>query len=565
MVKILAVIANLLKSLITLLLVLWSFNTYADLEVCNKSQKYPISIALAFQRNTLFENGNYKVSGWNEILPQKCAVLLKGDAKSGNNNDGYRFWLHAISNGIVLVDHGSTGDIKEYSNKQLCVSDDKFDYDWHGDGVTQNCSKKYYLAPFAISLIPFNDNPLVNLYPDEVIKNNPNSNSNSRPRLPDLYGALAISSTGQYSSNYLKDNIQEASTRAINYCKSNEPEATCKIIKTFKNQCISVAQGKRKPAVFFLGSPKSTEQDVKDSALKKCSAQGDLACEEEITVCSTYEEKAVIQKQRKDKIVEQAGDLVEEIIAPRRSALGVDPWDNWKAGAGARDRPSIYQDSPPECGEIYDQSMECAHKHDVQGSAFAKQTLEKGGSCYPLAHLAEICPGPDREQFENYKKELDLMKKGKLVYDLSWVGNSPIFYYYYVPKGIKFPIPDSEPLKYEKEGFYIWLRRDSISVGLLIQANIVNPHKLALADEFKDSRILECNYSTKGEGVMNQYFFWYKNKPDYPTSLDPDKTDSTWEKLRRTAIASKFRAIRNAAEQCPATMEGMRKMARELR
>lgn len=319
--------SNYLTAIITLMLLLTSINSFADFEVCNKSQKYPVSVAIAFQTELLFGGGNYDVSGWNHIQPQKCAVLLKGDAVNGNYS-GYKFWLHAVSNGVILVDNGSVGDIKDYSSQQFCVSSDKFTFEGRGDGVTQSCTKNSYLAPFPISVIPFNDDPLVNLFPDEVIKNNLNKKPTVNPSLPDLYGALAISSTGRYTSAYLKENVQQASSETMDFCKSNEPGATCEIIKTFRNQCMSVVKGKNKPAVILLGGPNSTKQDVRDGALQKCANQADSDCKERITVCSTYEEKSARQKEHKDKIAAEVMGATVEIlkgIIPPSRPIATDP------------------------------------------------------------------------------------------------------------------------------------------------------------------------------------------------------------------------------------------------
>ena len=185
-----------LKTLVIFLSLVFSFNAHAGLEICNESQKYPISVAVAFQKILMVGNGNYEVSGWHEVSPKDCTILLEGDL-NGDGYFGYKIWIHAVSKGIVLTNRQFGMD---YSDQQFCISNDKFSLTGNGAGVAHTCSKNKYLAPFAIYLDDKDDESLYYLNPDEIIINNPNKSPSSRARLPDLHGALAISSTGRHST-----------------------------------------------------------------------------------------------------------------------------------------------------------------------------------------------------------------------------------------------------------------------------------------------------------------------------------------------------------------------------
>ena len=117
---------------------------------------------------------------------------------------------------------------------------------------------------------------------------------------------------------------------------------------------------------------------------------------------------------------------------------------------------------------------------------------------------------------------------------------------------MKFPIPNSEPLQYEKEGFFIKIVRED--VGLLIEANLRHPFRLGLGPDFNDTKLLECDYNAKELGLMDQYYFWYKKNPAILPSLNIENFPN--HPLLR---------IGKANNQCPATIEGLRKMAPGLK
>lgn len=117
----------------------------------------------------------------------------------------------------------------------------------------------------------------------------------SSPRLPDLHGALIVSSTYRYYVSILYGTEAEARRSALASCKEDEPHATCAVYASFKNQCIAVAANGAQHVV-AIGKEEWDQQQTRDFGLRRCQQATGSACRSVITACSTQAQKAEDQR-----------------------------------------------------------------------------------------------------------------------------------------------------------------------------------------------------------------------------------------------------------------------------
>lgn len=131
------------------------------------------------------------------------------------------------------------------------------------------------------------------------------------PKLPDLHGALIVSSNYRYYASILYGTGSEARRSALASCKEDEPEAKCTVYADFKNQCVAVAANGLHHFV-ATGKEDWDMQRTRDFSLRSCREKSGSACRLVISACSTQAQKAEDQSIK----VDSGGSGTEGFQAP---------------------------------------------------------------------------------------------------------------------------------------------------------------------------------------------------------------------------------------------------------
>lgn len=108
----------------------------------------------------------------------------------------------------------------------------------------------------------------------------------AQPKPPDFYGALIVSSTYRYYASILYGSEAEARQRALAACKEDEPQATCAVYASFKNQCVAVAANGAQHVV-TLGKNAWDRRQTGDVSMRLCRDKTGSACRLVLSACST--------------------------------------------------------------------------------------------------------------------------------------------------------------------------------------------------------------------------------------------------------------------------------------
>jgi uncharacterized membrane protein len=272
-----------LKPAIALLACLAPLVARADFTVCNSSANQPLSVAWAFQYRGVLAMP-YNVGGWEHIGPNRCETLARGEVA------GTSIWLHAVSKHLVLNRSQRSGPGRpQQSNQQFCISDRQFNYEDHIPKAARDCPAGYYLAPFPIMIWNAEDldDLTIGLNPDELRAAQPAGGSLQGPQLPDLHGALAISSTGMYYASLFHGSAGHARAEAMAHCQAQQPDGQCTLDTEFKNQCLAAVSGPLRDHV-VLGEENWSESDTLSVALQLCKQGEGGDCHKILAACSTY-------------------------------------------------------------------------------------------------------------------------------------------------------------------------------------------------------------------------------------------------------------------------------------
>jgi len=288
-------------------LCLLSMAAQADFVVCNAGRTLPMFVAWASQQVTLVQFP-YVVSGWTQIGPGRCDMLATGDV------GGTNFWIRAVSNNVVLPPgRREQGSPLNLSQQQFCVANNDFEYNGAGPGVTSACAAGYTLATFPVqAFMPgFVGDFRVEMNPDEFFASA--DTPGSGPKLPDLYGAMTMASDGmQYTWTY-ESSRAAARDGALAYCHQMAPQATCQVMRVFKNQCLAVAVGKTNYFV-KVGQPDWTEQQTMSAALNDCNSTDGPGCQSGVSSCATWAAKAEQRDKRDAQIQRNVMDGMDKML-----------------------------------------------------------------------------------------------------------------------------------------------------------------------------------------------------------------------------------------------------------
>lgn len=284
-----------------------SINAYADFDLCNVSATQPMSVAWAYQTGALVKS-SYSVGGWKHIGPSRCERLASGDV--ANN----AIWIHAVSKGVILPPgQRSQGSRIWLTDQRFCIANEDFEYTGDGPGVTSECRAGHHLSTFPVSTWFGNDvaDFRLEMNPDEFPASAGNASSaSSGPALPDVHGALSISSSNMYYASMHYDSQDLARETALQHCRSSEPNANCTLSVDFKNRCLAVATNTY--SYIQQGEPNWTEQETIDAAIKQCTEKDGPGCVKTLSACSTWVARsaqqnahdAAAQEQIKNNMIE---------------------------------------------------------------------------------------------------------------------------------------------------------------------------------------------------------------------------------------------------------------------
>lgn len=117
------------------------------------------------------------------------------------------------------------------------------------------------------------------------------ASASAQPTPPDLYGALVVSSTYRYYASILYGTESSARENALAACTADEPDATCAVYTSFKNQCVAVAANGAQHVV-AIGQNTWNRQHTGDFSLRLCRDKTGSACRLVISACSTPAQEA---------------------------------------------------------------------------------------------------------------------------------------------------------------------------------------------------------------------------------------------------------------------------------
>lgn len=109
--------------------------------------------------------------------------------------------------------------------------------------------------------------------------------------LRDLHGALIVSSSYRYYASILYGTQSGALQSALSACKEDEPNATCAVYASFKNQCVAVAANGAQHFV-AIGKEDWDPRQTRDFSLRLCREKTGSVCRLVISACSTQAQKA---------------------------------------------------------------------------------------------------------------------------------------------------------------------------------------------------------------------------------------------------------------------------------
>lgn len=299
------------RSVMSLSVGVFSLWAHADFDLCNISQTQTMSVAWAFQTGRLIQSA-YTVGGWDHIAPDSCEQLGTGNVANSS------FWIHAVSNGIILLPGQRPAGSRIWnSDQQFCIADSDFEYDVLDAGTA--CASGYYLAPFPVTTWFGNDvaDLRLEMNPDEFVASAVGQEALNRgPKLPDLHGTLVTSSSGMYYASMQHESREAARQGAFNHCQTSEPQAQCTLYSEFQNQCLVAVAGKTEHFV-SRGKPDWTEQQTLDFALQQCRAKDGPDCTKILAACSTYVARSAEQKKRdaaaQQRVIDSLGEALRQI------------------------------------------------------------------------------------------------------------------------------------------------------------------------------------------------------------------------------------------------------------